>query len=220
MEVCSMYVIAFNGSPRKDGTTATLLKKSLEGAASQGAETEFIQLNRLRMKGCQACFECKKRGGKSYGKCNLKDDMTPLYQRIERSDALFIGSPIYFGDVTSSTRMFIERLFPYFNYRDYSSNFPKKINTGFICTMGVDDQQASMFAQVIQLNEGLFSFFFGSCETLLSTDTIHVEDYSKIVADMLEKSADRKLKHWKEVFPKDCEKAFEMGTRFGQRIAK
>ncbi len=215
-----MYVIAFNGSPRKDGTTATLLKKSLEGAASQGAETEFIQLNRLRMKGCQACFECKKRGGKSYGKCNLKDDMTPLYQKIERSDAFFIGSPIYFGAVTASAKMLIERLYPYFNYGDYSSNFPKKINTGFIYTMGIDDQQTEIFTPIIQFNQMLFSLLFGSCETLLSTDTFHVEDYSKIVADVLEQSVDRKLKHRKEVFPKDCEKAFEMGARFGHRIDK
>ena len=132
-----MYVIAFNGSPRKDGTTATLLKKSLEGATSQGAETEFVQLNALGMKGCQACFECKKRGGKRYGKCNLKDDMTPLYQKIEQCDAFFIGSPVYLGGVTASVKMFIERLFPYLSYKDLSSNFPKKINTGFIFTMGV-----------------------------------------------------------------------------------
>ena len=217
-----MYVIAFNGSPRKDGTTATLLKKSLEGAASKGAETEFIQLNRLRMKGCQACFECKKRGGKSYGKCSQKDDMTPLYLRIEQCDALFIGSPIYFGTITAPAKMFVERLYPYLNYGDFSSNFPKKINTGFIYTMGADDTQINwrMFDQHFQFNQVTFSLLFGSCETLLSIDTLHVKDYSKIVADALEQVVDRKLKHLKEVFPKDCEKAFEMGARFGQSIAK
>ncbi len=67
-----MNVIAFNGSPRKNGTTATLLHKALEGAASQGAKTEFVQLSQLAMKGCQACFSCKKRGGKSYGRCVQK----------------------------------------------------------------------------------------------------------------------------------------------------
>ena len=82
-----MKVLVFNGSPRRDGTTATLLKKALEGAISQGAETELIQLNQLNMKGCQACFSCKKRGGKSYGKCVQKDDMTELYGRIEQADA-------------------------------------------------------------------------------------------------------------------------------------
>ena len=211
-----MYVLAFNGSPRKNSTTATLLKKALAGAASQGAETEFIQLNKLSMKGCQACFSCKKRGGKSYGRCILKDDMTPLYGKVERSDAFFVGSPIYFGTITSSAKMFVERLYPYLNYGDYSSNFPKKINTGFIYTMGMEDQQVKMFDQIIQFNQMIFSFLFGSAETLLSTNTFHVEDYSKIVADVLELSVDKKLKHRKEVFPKDCEKAFEMGAKFAK----
>jgi len=209
-----MYVLAFNGSPRRNGTTATLLRKALGGAASQGAETEFIQLNKLSMKGCQACFNCKKRGGKSYGKCILRDDMTPLYGKIERSDAFLLGSPIYFGTITAATKMFIERLYPYLNYGNYSSNFPKKINTGLVYTMGADDQQAKLFEQIIQFNQMIFGFLFGSAETLLSTDTFHVEDYSRIVADVLEASVDKRLKHRQEVFPEDCRKAFEMGARF------
>ena len=214
-----MYIVALNGSPRRNGATATLLKKALEGAASQGAETEFIQLNKLSMSGCIACFNCKKRGGKSYGKCSIKDDMTPLYEKIERSDAFFLGSPIYFGTITASAKMFVERLYPYLNYSDLSSNFPKKINTGLVYTMGIEDNRVQTIDQIIQFNQVTFSFLFGSAETIISTDTFHVEDYSKIVADMLEVWAERKLKHRKEVFPKDCEKAFEMGARFA-RVSK
>jgi multimeric flavodoxin WrbA len=211
-----MYVVALNGSPRRNGATATLLKKALEGAALQGAKTEFIQLHKLRMSGCLACFDCKKRGGKSYGKCSLKDDMTPLYEKIESSDGFFLGSPIYFGTITASAKMFVERLYPYLNYGDYSSNFPKKINTGLVYTMGIEDDLVKTIDQIIQFNQMIFSFLFGSAQTIISTDTFHVEDYSKIVADMLEASVDKKLKHRKEVFPKDCEKAFEMGARFAR----
>ena len=71
-----MKVLAVNGSPRKNWNTATLLRKALEGAASQGAETEFIHLYDLNFKGCQSCFACKTIGGKSYGKCARKDDIT------------------------------------------------------------------------------------------------------------------------------------------------
>jgi multimeric flavodoxin WrbA len=210
-----MYVVAFNGSPRKNSTTATLLKKALEGAASQGAETELIQLNQLSMKGCQGCFSCKIRGGKSYGKCVQRDDMTPLYQKIEQADAFFMGSPIYFGAITAPAKVFVERLYPYLNYRDLSSNFPRKIKTGLIFTLGADDQQLELlFNQHIQFNYITFLLLFGSAETLLSTDTFHVKDYSKIVADALEAFVDRKRKHQREVFPVDCEKAFDMGVRF------
>ena len=62
-----MYILALNGSPRKNSTTATLLNRTLEGAASHGAETELVHLNELRMKGCQACFSCKDRFTPEFG---------------------------------------------------------------------------------------------------------------------------------------------------------
>jgi multimeric flavodoxin WrbA len=209
-----MNFIAFNGSPRKNGTTATLLNKALEGAASQGAKTEFVQLNQLNMKGCQACFSCKKRGGKSYGKCAHIDGMTPLYGKIERADAILLGSPIYFGTVSSGTKMFIERLFPYFTYKDYSSLFPRKIPVGLICTLGAGDQEEKVFRPQIQFNQMILSMLLGPAELLVSTDTVHVKDYSEIVADALEARLGQKLEHQRTVFPLDCEKAFEMGARF------
>ena len=60
-----MKILAVNGSPRKNWNTATLLGKALEGATSQGAETEFDHLYDLNFKGCQSCFSCKTMGGKS-----------------------------------------------------------------------------------------------------------------------------------------------------------
>jgi len=215
-----MLVMAFNGSPRKNGATAKLLNKALEGAASQKAETEFIQLNELNMKGCKGCFSCKKRGGKSYGKCAVKDDMTPLYKRIEQADVLFLGTPIYFHSVTSQMQMFIERLYPYVNYKDLSSNFPKKINMGLIYTMGADDQQMEKwYRKYIKMNQAIISLAIGTAEveTLISTDTFHVNNYTKIVADILEPLVDRKSKHKLQIFPQDCKKAFEMGARFARR---
>jgi multimeric flavodoxin WrbA len=210
-----MFVMALNGSPRKNGTTATLLNKALEGAASQGAEVEFVQLSKIRMKGCQGCFSCKKRGGKSYGKCALKDGMTPLYGQIERADALILGSPLYFHAVTSDMKMFIERLYPYFGYEKLASIFSRKINVGLIYTMGADDEQMKIwYRKYMKMNQFMMSLLFGSAEMLVSTDTFHVDDYSKIVADAVEPLVDRKLKHKREVFPDDCRKAFEMGSRF------
>ncbi|MCO5381118.1 MAG: flavodoxin family protein [Methanosarcina barkeri] len=57
-----MKVIAINGSPRKKWNTATLLEKALEGAVSEGAETEIIHLYDLNFKGCTSCFACKLKG--------------------------------------------------------------------------------------------------------------------------------------------------------------
>ena len=213
-----MYVMAFNGSPRQDGTTATLLRRALEGAASRGAKTEFVQLSQLDMKGCQACYSCKKRGGESLGKCALRDDMTPLYAKMEEADAVFLGSPIYFGTISSAMKMLIERLFAYFNYSAQSSSFPRKIPVGLIVTMGADDQQMeSMYRQHVQATQALLTRLLGPAEIVVSTDTLHVQDYSTIVADRLQPLVGRKSEHQRAVFPLDCRKAFEMGARFAAR---
>ena len=106
-----MTVIAINGSPRKKWNTATLLEHALEGAASQGTETELVHLYDLDYKGCTSCFACKLKNGKSYGRCAMHDGLSSLLDRIASADALILGSPIYFGNVTGEMRSFMERLF-------------------------------------------------------------------------------------------------------------
>ena len=213
-----MKVLAFNGSPRKKWNTATLLEKALEGSTSQGAETELIHLYDLNYKGCVSCFACKTKGGKSYGKCAVKDDLTPIFKKIEAADAVILGSPLYYGTVSGEMKSFMERLlFPYMTYSNPPQVlFPKKINICFIYTMNVTEEQMKKFgfSQHIRLNEIILKMIFGASESLFSFDTYQFEDYSKVVADRFD--ADKKAKRRKEVFPKDCEKAFEMGARFAK----
>jgi multimeric flavodoxin WrbA len=113
----TIKVLAINGSPRKKWNTATLLQNALDGAASQGAETELIHLYDLTYTGCTSCFACKLKDGKSYGKCAVRDGLTPVLEKVPGADALIFGSPIYFGTVTGEMRSFMERLlFPYLAY--------------------------------------------------------------------------------------------------------
>ena len=93
-------IIAVNGSPRKKGNTAEVLTHALKGAQDAGAETELIHLADLDFSGCKSCFACKLKGGKSYGKCALNDDLTPVLEKILACDGLLVGSPIYFGGET------------------------------------------------------------------------------------------------------------------------
>ena len=69
-----MKYYAINGSPRKKNNTATVLAKALEGvvAAQPDAQTEMLHLYDYTYKGCISCFECKRIGGKSYGKCAVE----------------------------------------------------------------------------------------------------------------------------------------------------
>ncbi len=211
-----MKVMAFNGSPRKDWNTAILLKKSLEGAASKGAETELIHLYDLNFKGCISCFECKRIGGKSYGKCAVNDDLKPIFKKIEEEvDVIILGSPIYFGQVTGEMRSFLERLF--FQYLVYdgkgTSLFGRKIKTGFIYTMNCGEEilERIGYLQNFKGMERTLERFFGSAESLIVTETYQFDDYSKYVTTGI--NAEARAKRRQEVFPQDCRKAFEMGAR-------
>lgn len=211
-----MKVLAINGSPRKVWNTATLLNKALEGAASQGAETELIHLYDLSFKGCTSCFACKRKDGKSYGKCAMNDDLTPVLEKVESVDAIILGSPIYIGAATGEMRSFMERLvFPYIVYdENYSSLFKRKIPTGFIYTMNVseDIMEEWGYVQHFKLTEGMLGRTFGSAESLCVTDTYQFDDYSKYVVSVFD--PEKKAARRNEVFPQDCEKAYNMGVRF------
>jgi multimeric flavodoxin WrbA len=213
-----MKIIGFNGSPRKKWNTATLLNKALEGAASKGAQTELIHLFDLKYSGCISCFSCKLKGGKSYGKCAVKDDLQPILGRIEEADAIILGSPVYIGAATGAMRSFLERLtFPYLVYdQQHSSLFKRKMPVGFIYTLGATEARIKEtgWDRQFTLMESILSRIFGASETLLATDTYQFDDYSKYVAPGMD--AEAKAKRRKEVFPEDCRKAFEMGARFAR----
>ncbi len=214
-----MKVIAINGSPRKNWNTATLLEKALEGAKTEGAETELIHLYDLEFKGCISCFACKVKGGKSLARCSVKDELTPVLERLEDADAVILGSPIYLGNLTGEIRSFMERyIFPYITYSvDVQTFYPKNIPVGFIYTMNIKEENFGMFCldKVIELNERFAAKIFGYSESLWSTDTYQFDDYSKYISSIF--NPEEKARRRKEVFPQDCQKAFEMGARFVKR---
>jgi multimeric flavodoxin WrbA len=211
-----MKVIAVNGSPRKNWNTATLLKNALEGAASTGAETELVHLYDLDYKGCTSCFACKLKGGTSYGRCSVKDGLAPLLDPIAVADALIIGSPVYFGDVTGEMRSFLERLF--FQYLEYtnppSSLLGREMKTAAIYTMNAPEKQAEErdYSAVFASVESVMARIFGSFEgRLCSYETLQFEDYGRVVFDLFDPES-RRERH-RTVFPEECKKAFELGRR-------
>ena len=210
-----MTIIGINGSPRKQWNTATVVAKALEGAATQGAATELVHLYDLDFKGCTSCFACKTRGGKSYGRCAMKDGLTPVLAKIASADALVIGSPIYFGSVTGETRSFLERLlFPYLTYTvPYGTLFPQKLATAFIYTMNVTEERSREFGYeyFIKANEGYAQMLLGTAESLCAFDTCQVDDYGKVVIESFDPV--HKAKRLVEALPLDCQRAFDLGRR-------
>ena len=217
-----MKIMVFNGSPRKKWNTATLLKKALEGAASRGAETELIHLYDLDYKGCISCFACKTIGGESYGRCIVQDDLTSVFSRVEQADAIILGSPIYWGTVSGEMKSFMDRLlFQYLTYTDPpGSLFPNKIRTAFIYTMNVTEEIMKEWGYEVNFNryEVALRRIFGESEYMCCFDTYQFDDYSKVLATRFD-PVKKKQRH-EEVFPKDCDNAFEMGARFATAIRR
>ena len=210
-----MKLIAINGSPRKKGNTATLLRHAIEGAKENGAKTELIHLYDLDYKGCTSCYACKRIGGKSYGHCAMKDDLRPVLKKAGAADAILIGSPIYYAITTGETRCFLERLmYPYSVYdKERSTLFGRKIRTGFIYTAGAKEEMVKEmgFDRNAQATEMAMARIFGSCESVFVTNTSPFDDYSKYVSTFFD--PEEKKKHQKEQFPKDCKKAYALGAR-------
>ncbi|MFA6224724.1 MAG: flavodoxin family protein [Methanoregula sp.] len=213
-----MKVIAINGSPRKKWNTATLLEHALAVTQSKGAETELIHLYDLDFKGCTSCFACKLKGGKSYGKCALRDGLTPVLEKIQDVDALILGSPIYFGTVTGEMRCFMERLlFPYLVYTSPSTSlFARKIRTAFIYTMNVSEQQMKDYHYTVHtgLNESVLNRTFGHAESQFSFETLQFEDYDKVVFSYFD--PEERKERRRTVFPLDCKRASDLGARLVQ----
>lgn len=210
-----MNVYAINGSPRKNWNTVQLLEQALAGAASQGAATELIHLYELDFKGCTSCFACKLKGGGSYGRCAMRDGLTPVLDKLAAADTFVLGSPVYFGTVTGELRSCMERLlFPLFVYaRPPQSLFGRKIPTALIYTMNVTEEVMQEYQYPVHfgVNQNYLARIFGQAETLCACETLQFDDYDKYVFDYFD-PAERRQRHG-QLFPESCRKAFALGVR-------
>jgi multimeric flavodoxin WrbA len=106
-----MKVMGFIGSPRKEGNTAWIVNKILEGAKEAGAETQSWYFSDLDIKPCRGCFGCHN----GHDGCVIKDDMQKINDAIEHADAIVFGSPTYMGQMSAQVKIFTDRLFARFS---------------------------------------------------------------------------------------------------------
>jgi multimeric flavodoxin WrbA len=102
-----MKVVAFNGSPRRDGNTMRLMRMVCEILEAEGIETEIVQVGGQPVHGCTACMNCWENQD---GKCVLTGD--PVNEWIEKMVAaggIIIGSPTFFADLTPEIKALIDR---------------------------------------------------------------------------------------------------------------
>lgn len=99
-----MHIVAFLGSPRKDGNTDILLKRTLEPIREAGHEITLFNLNAKNIKPCQNCGSCTETGA-----CIMKDDMTDVSEAIRQADRIILASPIFFFGVSAQAKAMIDR---------------------------------------------------------------------------------------------------------------
>ena len=102
-----LRVIALNGSPRKDGSTAYLLNRALKVAAEEGAETTLIHVEPLlRSQKHPFCLACS---SPCTGACYRGSALEEAYRRLAQADAVIMGSPVYFGTVSAQLKGFWDK---------------------------------------------------------------------------------------------------------------
>ncbi len=102
-----MRAVAINGSPRPGGNTEIMLKKVLEPLEAAGWSTEYLRIGGKPVRGCVACFKCWENQNK---RCSVeKDGMNEYLEKIYAADAVILGSPTYFTDVTPELKALMDR---------------------------------------------------------------------------------------------------------------
>jgi multimeric flavodoxin WrbA len=103
-----MKVVAFNGSARKNGNTAILVRAVFEEIEKAGIETELIQLAGKPLHGCRACGKCWR---DKNARCAQNDDeLNDYLQQMISADGIILASPTYFADVTAEMKALIDRV--------------------------------------------------------------------------------------------------------------
>lgn len=100
-------VVIFNGSPRMDGNTSTLLNLIAKGARDAGAEVHFYTLFKMKFMACQSCFSCR-----LTDECAIKDELHMALEKVKTASGIVIGSPIYMMQMTGPVKNLYDRLFP------------------------------------------------------------------------------------------------------------
>jgi len=140
-----IFILGINGSARKNGNTAKLLKKVLEYAKKEGAKTEILHLIEKDIKPCLSCLaenKCKY-------PCNIKDDMQKFFELLKKVDCLIFGSPTYWYSLSGLMKNFIDRL----TVQDMLEPpiMDGKV-VGFVATAGLEGSQQAITQMLIPLS--------------------------------------------------------------------
>lgn len=139
-------ILILNGSARKNGNTAKLVKSFIEGAKSAKHNIKEFYLQNMNINGCLGCNNCIN------GECIQKDDMTKIYETFDNADIIVFASPIYFWTITGPLKTVTDRLYAKLKSLGYTEFSKESI---LIMTAGSTDySQAQKWYETFEKNLG------------------------------------------------------------------
>ncbi len=131
-----MNIVNLLGSPRPKSNSAAMAGMFCDAATQLGGRVETYNLNSMSFRGCQGCETCKK----EMDKCVLKDDLAPVLEAVRQCDVLVMSTPVYYGDVSSQLKAFIDRTFSYLVPEYWATDDKSRLTPGktlvFIVSQG------------------------------------------------------------------------------------
>jgi len=104
-----MKVVAFNGSPKKEGNTFHGLKMVTDELEKEGIATEIVHVGNKAIRGCIACGKCREYQNEQ---CVLLDDeVNEWIQQMKSADGMLLGSPVHFAAMGGAMKSFLDRAF-------------------------------------------------------------------------------------------------------------
>ncbi len=144
-----MKVLAVNGSARKDGNTAILIRTAFKELEAEGIETEMVQFAGKSIHGCIACYKCFENIDQQ---CAFKDDLNPVIDKMVEADGIILASPTYFSDVTSEMKALIDRAG--FVGRANEGMYRRKVGAAIVAVRRAGAMHTFRHAQSLLLHPG------------------------------------------------------------------
>ncbi|MFA5312730.1 MAG: flavodoxin family protein [Methanomassiliicoccales archaeon] len=136
-----MKIVAINGSPRKEGNTAALLKAVV--AEHKDVDLIYFDLVDMKIKDCIACMHCK-----THDSCSIKDDMSKIYAALKECDAVVLASPIYMGAETGIMKSAVDSMYALLAFSEGPGRYKPKLPPGkkavVLFTCGAPNGDTSM----------------------------------------------------------------------------
>lgn len=208
-----MKIVVINGSPRKKWNTTKLLNQFVEGMRlNRNIEVREVNVYDYCFKGCQSCFACKlKRFEDKPLECRIKDDIHDLLVETRNADAVVIGSPIYFLDISAQLKAFLERLM-------YPGKSPKIIPATFIYTMNADEKGfLDVIKPSIDITARYWENNFGYFPKQIAVHDTYQRDYEELYKKSSHNVEVKKQRHINQ-FPKELENAYQEGIKFIKEV--